>query len=62
MAPKEVMMMLEERYHEEFYEAFGREPAGIEIKEIEQRAFDNIGDYYADMADFAKDQHKERNS
>ena len=60
MDPKEVMMMLEERYHEEFYEAFEREPTKAEEEEITQRAFDNIGDYYADMADSLRNQHKDR--
>ena len=60
MSPKEVMIMLEERYHEEFQDEHGREPTPKEEEEITQRAFDNIGDYYADMADFAKNQHKER--
>ena len=59
MDPKEVMMMLEERYHEEFQDEHDREPTPEEEEVIVQRAFDNIGDYYADIADFAKDQHKE---
>jgi len=53
-------MMLEERYHEEFYEAFGRGSTGVEVQEIEQRAFDNIGDYCADLADSLRDQHKDK--
>ena len=60
MDPKEVMMMLEERYHEEFQDEHDREPNKEEEEIITQRAFDNIGDYYADLADFARDKHKER--
>lgn len=60
MDPKEVMMMLEERYNEEFQDEHDREPDKKEEEIIIQRAFDNIGDYYADLADSLRDQHKDR--
>lgn len=60
MEPKEVIMMLEERYHEEFQDEHDREPTKTEEEEITQRAYDNIGDYYADLADSLRSQHEDK--
>lgn len=55
LGPKEVHMQLVDEACVEFEEKHGRPPMKHEEDKIADDAFDGIGDYYADIADFARD-------